>query len=120
MIQPLARNLRYPGYDRRNADLSEFNTMTDPHASTRQDNLFGICNAIGEDLGVNPLWPRLVFASAFMFDPVLVIASYFVLGAFVLLARIMFPRSPRHRETAEVIAMPPARAEEPAELARAA
>lgn len=99
--------------------------MTDPHATpdAKKDNLFGICNAIGEDLGVNPLWPRLVFASAFMFDPVIVISSYFALGAFVLIARLVFPPRPRSakvRASAEVVALTSTPAEQPVELARAA
>lgn len=74
--------------------------MTDVHAAqAKKDNLFGICNALGEDLGIDPLWPRLLFASAFIFDPAVVIAGYFALGAFILLAGIVFPRA-RPRESA--------------------
>lgn len=94
--------------------------MTDAAPHTAKDNLFGICNAVGEDLGVNPLWLRLVFASAFIFDPALVIASYFALGAFILVARLVFPRGRKVRESAEVVAFTPAVAAEPVELARAA
>ena len=84
------------------------------------DNLFGICNAVGEDLGVNPLWLRLAFATTFIFDPVVVIASYFALGAFILVARVVFPRPRKARGSAEVVTLTPAAGEEPVELARAA
>lgn len=94
--------------------------MTDRHAATsKKDNLFGICNALGEDLGIDPLWPRLLFASAFIFDPVVVIAGYFALGAFILLARIVFPRA-KARERARVIALAPTPTIAPIERARAA
>lgn len=86
---------------------------------TAKDNLFGICNAVGEDLGVEPLWLRLVFACTFIFDPVVVITSYFALGAFILFARLVFPR-PRAR-SAEIVALPQAAATaEPVAFAEAA
>ena len=85
-----------------------------------KDNLFGICNAVGEDLGFNPLWLRLVFASTFIFDPVVVIASYFALGAFILVARLVFPRAPKARKSAEVVALATTATAEPVEFAKAA
>jgi phage shock protein C len=96
--------------------------MTDHAAqSAPKDNLFGICNAVGEDLGVNPLWLRLVFASTFIFDPVVVISSYFALGAFILLARLVFPRPRTARPAAEVVALPQiAAGDEQFEFAKAA
>lgn len=92
--------------------------MTDTATSAPKDNLFGICNAAGEDLGVDPLWFRLAFASTFIFDPAVVIASYFALGALILFARVVFPRSRKARGSA-VIALAPA-APAPVEFARAA
>lgn len=99
-------------------------TDTAATAAPAKDNLFGICNAVGEDLGFNPLWLRLVFASTFIFDPAVVIASYFALGAFILAARLIFPRPRKTRESAEVVALPPAAPtaveEEPVAFAKAA
>lgn len=95
--------------------------MTDTASQPKKDNLFGICNAVGEDLGFNPLWLRLVFASTFIFDPVVVITSYFALGAFILFARIVFPRGKQVRTRGEVVAFnPAAQPEAPVELAKAA
>lgn len=96
--------------------------MTDhAAASPKKDNLFGICNAVGEDLGFNPLWLRLVFASTFIFDPVVVITSYFALGAFILFAQIVFPRSKQARASGEVVAFTAAaQPQAPVELAKAA
>jgi len=96
--------------------------MTDPHAPTpKKDNLFGICNALGEDLGIDPLWPRLLFATTFIFDPAVVIASYFAIGALMLVVRFAFPRPRPARTSAEVVALtPPAAVEPPVQFARAA
>lgn len=96
--------------------------MTDTaHTAPAKDNLFGICNAAGEDLGFNPLWLRLVFASSFIFAPVAVIVSYFALGGFILVARLAFPKPRKVRGSADVVALPAtARAEEPVEFAKAA
>lgn len=65
---------------------------TDQTNQPSQQNLFGICARVGEDFGFNPLWLRLAFASALIFDPVVVIGSYFALGALVLLSRVLFPK----------------------------
>ena len=96
--------------------------MTDPNApAAKKDNLFGICNAIGEDLGIDPLWPRLLFATTFIFDPAVVIATYFAVGALMLAVRFAFPRPKPTHAGAEVVALTPAAAAAPpVELARAA
>lgn len=68
------------------------------HADAPKDNLFGVCNALGEDFGFNPLWLRLALAVAFLFAPVGVAIGYFAIGGAVLAARWMFPdpnRKPR-------------------------
>jgi phage shock protein C len=68
------------------------------HTETPQDNLFGVCNALGEDFGFNPLWLRLALAVTFLFAPVAIAIGYFAMGGAVLAARWMFPdpdRKPR-------------------------
>ena len=61
---------------------------------TRDDTFFGVCQAIGEDFGFNPLWLRLAFPAPLFFFPVQTIAAYFALGALVLLSRLIV-REPR-------------------------
>ncbi len=56
-----------------------------------KDNLTGICHALGEDFGFNPLWIRLALAAAFVLQPVGVIATYLALGGLVLISRLVFP-----------------------------
>lgn len=56
-----------------------------------KDNLLGICNALGEDFGFNPLWLRLALGAAFVIQPVGVVVTYLALGLVVLVSRIAFP-----------------------------
>jgi phage shock protein C len=78
-------------------------------------NLFGVCAAVGEDLGINPLWLRLAFAMPLIWFPVPVLSAYAFLGVAVLASRRLFP----DRKPAPAAA--PREAEEPAfEYAQAA
>lgn len=83
-----------------------------------KDNLFGVCNALGEDFGFNPLWLRLALAVAFLFAPVGVAVGYFAIGGAVLAARWMFPdpnRKPREPARPWLVPASPASAAGPAE-----
>jgi phage shock protein C len=57
----------------------------------RDDTLLGVCHAIGEDFGFNPLWLRIAFACVLFWSPVGAFAGYAVLGAIVALSRWMAP-----------------------------
>lgn len=57
----------------------------------RRDTFFGICEAIGQDFGFNPLWLRLAFVAPLFFFPVQTFAGYFGLGLVVLASRLLFP-----------------------------
>jgi phage shock protein PspC (stress-responsive transcriptional regulator) len=63
----------------------------EPALPFRSDTILGVCEAIGQDLGINPLFPRLAFAGLFFFNPLMVIGAYLVLGAGVALARWLYP-----------------------------
>lgn len=68
--------------------------MTDHHTTTApapSDNLFGICAALGEDFGFNPMWLRMAFAVALLFDLEKVLVTYAALGVLVLVSRLLFP-----------------------------
>ena len=45
-----------------------------------KDHLFGVCAALGEDFGFNPLWLRIGFAVALLFDLEHVLMAYAALG----------------------------------------
>ena len=57
----------------------------------RPHTVLGVCEGIGEDLGFNPLWLRIAFASGIFFAPMLVIAAYLTLGVVVAASRWAFP-----------------------------
>ncbi|ONF95844.1 PspC domain-containing protein [Sphingomonas jeddahensis] len=65
-------------------------TNSTPLAAPK-DNLLGICNALGEDFGFNPLWLRLALGATFVIQPIGVIVTYLALGLVVLVSRIAFP-----------------------------
>ena len=57
----------------------------------RNDTMLGVCEGLGQDLGIHPNLLRIAFASAFYFSPVVVIATYLSLGLLVAAARWAFP-----------------------------
>lgn len=85
--------------------------MTDPiapasPAPAAKDNLFGVCAAIGEDFGFDPIYLRIAFATALLFSLEAVLATYAALGAVVLLSRLIAPN--RKGASASPIAAPAA------------
>lgn len=86
----------------------------------RRDTFFGICEAVGQDFGFNPLWLRLAFVAPLFFFPVQTFIGYFALGLVVLASRLIFPaRAPSQTAPrAAHIAAP--QAEQTEELALAA
>lgn len=57
----------------------------------RGDTLLGVCEALGQDFGFNPLWLRIAFAAPLIWNPVAVFGVYLALGAVVLVSRLLFP-----------------------------
>lgn len=105
--------------------------MADASRNTfmRPDTFFGVCEAIGQDFGFNPLWLRLAFVPALFFMPVGSAVAYVSLGVLVLASRLAFPAryatvevAPVMAEAAPVAAAPatPVAAHEEAPLALAA
>ena len=58
---------------------------------TRDDTFFGVCEALGEDLGFNPIFLRITFAVFLLWKPVEVIVAYVIAGLVVGLTRWLFP-----------------------------
>jgi phage shock protein PspC (stress-responsive transcriptional regulator) len=87
----------------------------------RDDTFLGVCQALGEDFGFNPVFLRVAFAAPLIFAPVLVIETYLGLGVVVLLSRILAPRPKRKGavQATETVETPPAEAPAPAMLAEA-
>lgn len=57
----------------------------------RDDTLLGICEALGQDFGFNPLWLRLAFLPLLFVAPVYTIAGYCLMGLVVWASRSIFP-----------------------------
>jgi len=96
--------------------------MSNDHANLilRDDTVLGVCQALGEDFGISPVWLRVLAATLLLWNPQAVIAGYFALGAVVLASRLLFPR-PRARKAKAAEASAPAPApEEQVELPLAA
>jgi phage shock protein C len=84
-----------------------------------KDNLLGVCNAIGEDFGFNPLWLRLPLAATIMVSPMWTLIAYAAMGLAVAVSRI-FVRSPRAAKADPATAPIAAHSGDHAELALAA
>ena len=53
----------------------------------RNDTILGVCDAIGQDFGFNPLWLRLAFIAPLFFAPYAAVGAYFGLGLIVATTR---------------------------------
>ena|SRR5438445_3804799 len=84
----------------------------------RNHTIFGVCEAIGEDFGFNPVLLRVPLSAIVLWSPLMAVGAYFALGAVVLASRLLFP-SPKAAET-QAPAEHDAAANEQRELAKAA
>jgi len=64
------------------------NAETSPIAS-QKDNMLGICHAIGEDFGFNPIYIRIALAVMLLFNPVAMLITYGSAGILVLASRLL-------------------------------
>jgi len=64
------------------------------YQSNEPDSLFGICQAAGEDLHINPFFLRVGLISVMFFNPLLMIGAYLGLGLVVGASRVLFPKPP--------------------------
>jgi phage shock protein C len=62
-----------------------------PSLFARNHTFFGVCEGLGEDLGFNPLYLRIMLAVPLFFFPAETIGTYAAAGAVVLLSRLLFP-----------------------------
>lgn len=74
----------------------------------RNDTLLGVCEAIGQDFGFNPLWLRLAFIAPLFFQPMLTVGIYLALGAVVAASRYFFPRKVVEADVIDLPAKPAA------------
>jgi len=69
-----------------------------PNVESNPDSLFGVCQAIGEDLGFNPFVLRLAFLGLGFFSIPASVAAYARLGIGVAASRWLFPANPESAE----------------------
>lgn len=62
-----------------------------PSLFIRDDTFFGVCEALGEDFGFNPLFLRVAFAVALIWNPIAVVAAYAGAGLVVMISRWLAP-----------------------------
>lgn len=80
-----------------------------PPLWARDHTLLGVCEALGEDFGFNPMFLRIPFAVLLLWNPTIVVATYFGLGALVLATRWLAP-NPRAAASTLVSSAEPATA----------
>ncbi|MBA2936288.1 PspC domain-containing protein [Sphingomonas sp. CGMCC 1.13654] len=75
--------------------MSAYQTQTDAPAA--KDNLLGICHAIGEDFGFNPIFLRIPLAVAIIFSAKWTLIAYAAMGIAVLASRLLIrkPKAPK-------------------------
>ena len=64
----------------------------------RSHTILGVCEAVGEDFGFNPVFLRIPFAASVMYSPMLALGTYLALGLAVLGSRLLFPRKTMNAE----------------------
>lgn len=62
-----------------------------PSLFTREDTFLGVCEGLGQDLGISPNLVRLSFVPLLYFFPMAAIAAYVGAGVLVLGSRLLFP-----------------------------
>ena len=62
-----------------------------PSIFAREDTMFGVCEALGEDLGIPSNLLRVALALALFWNPVAAAATYAGLGVLVFILRWLVP-----------------------------
>ena len=87
----------------------------------RSHTILGVCEAIGEDFGFNPVFLRVPLSAIVLYNPLIAIGAYLALGVVVLASRLLFP-APKQRSEfeAQAVAAEPIVEDEAPEFAKAA
>ncbi|HET9638850.1 MAG TPA: PspC domain-containing protein [Allosphingosinicella sp.] len=76
-----------------------------PSVFARDHTILGICEALGEDLGFNPIFLRVPLAVCLLLNPWAVVATYAGLGLLVAFTRLVAP-NPRQTAATETETRP--------------
>ena len=71
----------------------------------RHDTILGVCEAVGQDFGFNPLWLRLAFIAPIFVAPVAAVSAYLGLGVLVAATRFFAADKPASQQVVEVNAV---------------
>ena len=82
----------------------------------RSHTILGVCEAVGEDFGFNPVLLRIPFAASVVYSPTMAIGAYLALGVIVLASRLLFPKA----KAKAVVSEQPLAANQEREFAKAA
>ncbi len=83
----------------------------------RDDTMLGICQALAEDFGFNPLYLRIALSVPLLWSPTLAVGAYAAMGVLVLFSRLVFPNpKPAAAAAAAAPAEPQAEAKAPVEI----
>ena len=66
------------------------------------DSLFGVCHAVGEDLGFDPFILRVALLSTMFFNPLVTVGAYVALAAAVGVSRWLFPSAKSDESAAQL------------------
>jgi phage shock protein C len=58
----------------------------------RDDTLLGVCEALGEDFGFNPLWLRIALAVGLLWNAYAIVGIYLAAAVIVGASRLLFPK----------------------------
>lgn len=72
----------------------------------RNDTILGVCEAIGQDFGFNPLYLRLAFIAPLFVAPTAAFAAYLGLGAVVAATRMLVKDKPASDQVVDATATP--------------
>lgn len=59
----------------------------------RSHTILGVCEAIAEDFGFNPIFLRIPFAASVLWSPMWAIVAYLGLGLVVFASRLLYPKA---------------------------
>ncbi len=81
-----------------------------PNLLTRSDTMLGICQGLGEDLGINPDFLRVALGVGLIWQPVIAVCTYLGIGVLVFASRMLFPTRVRVADDTEEVSVVPAAA----------
>ena len=72
--------------------VNEVQAQETTPVALRSHTILGVCEAIGEDFGFNPIILRVILAAGVLVNAEIAIGTYFALGLVVLGSRLLFPK----------------------------